>query len=154
MCLGVHFSFTSLEKDFSRLSYVYRVILFPWKSKACAITTETMALIKDFVKDMMPTDKLFDISCHSSDMIRKDCRNAGIKITNHKGKVKFHSLRHSLATHLVSKGVPPNVVQKIMRHSDIKTTMKYYTHLLRGAEDNAIDKLRGFGEKRAKEQTA
>lgn len=118
------------------------------------ITPETMALIKDFVKDKMPDTKLFDISCHSSDMIRKDCRKAGIETANHKGKVKFHSLRHSLATHLVSKGVPPNVVQKIMRHSDIKTTMKYYTHLLRGAEDNAIDKLRGFGEKDVKQQTA
>lgn len=118
------------------------------------ITPETMALIKDFVKDMMPSVKVFKMPPHTAIMIRRDAEAAGIETTNHKGKVKFHSLRHSLATHLVSKGVPPNVVQKIMRHADIKTTMQYYTHLLRGAEDNAIDKLRGFGEKRAEEQTA
>jgi len=118
------------------------------------ITPETAQLVKDLAKNKMPDTKLFRIHDHSSIMIRKDCEAAGIKTTNHRGTIKFHSLRHSLATHLVSKGVPPNVVQKIMRHADIKTTMKYYTHLLRGAEDNAIDKLRGFGEKRAEQQTA
>lgn len=115
---------------------------------------ETAALVKDFVKDKMPDVKLFDITNYSADMIREDCEAAGIETTNWKGTLKFHSLRHSLASHLANEGVPPHVVQKIMRHSDISTTMRYYTHLLRGAEDDAISKLRGFGEKRAKEQTA
>lgn len=118
------------------------------------ITPETAALVKDFVKNKMPDAKLFDIHVHSAIMIRKDAENAGIEITNWKGTVKFHSLRHSLATHLANKGVPPHVVKKIMRHASIETTMRYYTHLLRGAEDDAISKLNGFGDKRAKEQTA
>jgi len=118
------------------------------------ITPETAALIKDFAKDKKPDTKLFKIHAHSAIMVRRDCRVAGIETTNWKGTIKFHSIRHSLATHLANQGVPPHVLQKIMRHSQISTTMRYYVHLLRGAEDKAIDKLRGFGEKHAKKQSA
>lgn len=118
------------------------------------ITPETAALVREIARDKMPDTKMFKIHDHSNVMIRKDCEAAGIETTNWKGTIKFYSLRHSLASHLANKGVPPHVLKKIMRHADIKTTMRYYTHLLRGAEDAAIDKLRGFGERRAKEQTA
>jgi len=118
------------------------------------ITPETAALVKELARDKMPDVKIFKIHQASSIMIRRDCEAAGIEIDNHQGKIKFHSLRHSLASHLANSGVPPHVTMKIMRHADITTTMKYYTHILRGAEDNAIDKLRGFGERRSKEQTA
>ena len=118
------------------------------------ITPETAQLVKELVKDRIPSVKVFKIHMHSAVMIRKDCKAAGIETTNDSGVVKFHSLRHSLASHLANKGVPPHVVQKIMRHANISTTMRYYTHLLRGAEDEAISKLIGLGEKRAEQQTA
>ena len=118
------------------------------------ITPETAALVRDFVRDKMLDTKLFEINNYSAEMIREDCEAAGIETTNWKGIIKFHSLRHSLASHLANEGVPPHVVQKIMRHADISTTMRYYTHLLRGAEDNAIDKLRGVGEKHTKQKLA
>jgi len=118
------------------------------------ITPETAQLVKELVKDRMPSIKVFKIHVHSAIMIRKDCKNAGIEASNDSGTIKFHSLRHSLASHLANKGVPPHVVKKILRHANISTTMRYYTHLLRGAEDEAISKLVGFGEKRAKQQTA
>lgn len=118
------------------------------------ITPETAALVKDLARDKMPDAKLFEINNYSAIMIRKDCEAAGIETTNWKGTLKFHSLRHSLASHLANEGVPPHIVKKIMRHADISTTMRYYTHLLRGAEDDAISKLRGFGERRRKEKSA
>lgn len=118
------------------------------------LTPETAALVKDLVKNMTPDAKIFDIPNNSAEMIRKDAEAAGIELENWQGKIKFHSLRHSLATHLASKSVPMATVQKIMRHASIETTAKYYTHQLRGAEDNAINLLKGFGEKRTKEKTA
>ena len=38
---------------------------------------------------------------------------------------KFHTLRHSRCTHLLSNGVPVQKVQHFMRHDKIETTMTY-----------------------------
>lgn len=38
---------------------------------------------------------------------------------------KLHSLRHTFATNLVSKGVDISVVQSLLGHSDIRTTLVY-----------------------------
>ena len=42
-------------------------------------------------------------------------------------RLRFHDLRHSYATWLVSDGIPPNVVQRIMGHEDVTTTLSIYT---------------------------
>lgn len=44
------------------------------------------------------------------------------------GGLRFHDLRHSYATWLVSEGVPVNVVQKVMGHEQASTTLNRYTH--------------------------
>ncbi|MGH3628427.1 MAG: site-specific integrase, partial [Sciscionella sp.] len=40
----------------------------------------------------------------------------------------FHDLRHCYATWLVSRGVPVNVVQKVLGHQQASTTLNRYTH--------------------------
>ena len=42
--------------------------------------------------------------------------------------VRFHDLRHSYATWLVSDGVPINDVAKVMGHEQTSTTLDRYTH--------------------------
>jgi integrase len=44
--------------------------------------------------------------------------------------IRFHDLRHSCATFLVAQGVHPRVIQEILGHSDIQTTMGIYAHVL------------------------
>ncbi|TDE13044.1 site-specific integrase [Jiangella asiatica] len=44
------------------------------------------------------------------------------------GGLRFHDLRHSYATWLVSDGVPVNDVQRIMGHEQATTTLNLYTH--------------------------
>lgn len=40
----------------------------------------------------------------------------------------MHSLRHSLATYLVSQGCDPKTVQGMLRHSNVHTTLQLYSH--------------------------
>jgi site-specific recombinase XerD len=40
----------------------------------------------------------------------------------------FHTLRHSLASFLISQGKNPTVVKEMMRHSDVQTNLNFYSH--------------------------
>jgi integrase len=51
------------------------------------------------------------------------------------GGLRFHDLRHSYATWLVSDGVPVNDVQRIMGHEQATTTLNLYTHSSGGVSE-------------------
>jgi len=40
-------------------------------------------------------------------------------------KSNFHNLRHTAATHMIKNGIPIEIIQKILGHSDIRTTQIY-----------------------------
>jgi integrase len=45
------------------------------------------------------------------------------------GHLRFHDLRHSTGSILFAQGVPMKVIQMILRHGQISTTMDTYIHL-------------------------
>lgn len=55
--------------------------------------------------------------------------------------IRFHDLRHSAATMLLSMGVHQKVVQEILGHSDISMTMDTYSHVLPTMQKDAMDRL-------------
>ncbi len=55
--------------------------------------------------------------------------------------MRFHDLRHSTATLLLSLGVHPKVVQEILGHSKISMTMDTYSHVLPMMQKDAMDRL-------------
>jgi integrase len=59
----------------------------------------------------------------------------------HLPDVRFHDLRHSAATILLSMGVHPKVVQEILGHSQISITMDTYSHVLPSMQQEAMRKL-------------
>ncbi len=68
--------------------------------------------------------------------------NRRSKLDPFKEQVKqFHDLRHSSATMLLSIGVHPKVVQKLLGHSQISMTMDIYSHVLPTMQQEAISKL-------------
>lgn len=50
------------------------------------------------------------------------CKKANLKI------ITQHQFRHSYATYLISKGIPLNVVSKMLGHSNVETTARIYVH--------------------------
>jgi integrase len=65
------------------------------------------------------------------------------KLLNEAGlhDMRFHDLRHSAATILLSMGVHPKVVQEILGHSNIGTTMNIYSHVLPSMQRDAMDDM-------------
>ena len=55
--------------------------------------------------------------------------------------MRFHDLRHSTATILLTAGVHPKVVQERMGHSTIAMTMDIYSHVLPSMQQEAADKI-------------
>ena len=54
----------------------------------------------------------------------------------------FHSLRHSIATHLLEAGVDPKAVMRFMRHRSIETTMRYLHTARSGRWVGKLERLR------------
>lgn len=58
-------------------------------------------------------------------------------------KFRFHDLRHTVATRMVASGVPLPVVQEILGHKKISTTMQY-THVIPNQKTSAIEILDNY----------
>ncbi|MEU7903333.1 tyrosine-type recombinase/integrase [Actinoplanes sp. NPDC049118] len=58
--------------------------------------------------------------------------------------LRFHDLRHSFATWLVTDGVPLNEVARVMGHEQISTTLDRYTHVLTRSADRVRESLADF----------
>lgn len=63
------------------------------------------------------------------------------KLANINKHIKLHGFRHSCATWLYSIGTPIAVISKILRHKNIKETLKTYTHLIKDDYDNELNKI-------------
>lgn len=112
-------------------------------------SAETRGLLKEFVAKKMPDVQLFPIPDFSAEMIRADCKAAGIEVENNKGKLTLHSLRHTCGTFLADAGVHPKVIQEILRHKDINMTMTRYCHTLKGQKTRAVNSFPKFTKHKA-----
>ena len=61
----------------------------------------------------------------------------------------FHDLRHTQASLLLAAGVDLKVIQKRLGHRDFATTANTYSHLLKGAQDEAVEKMSAMMKKTA-----
>jgi integrase len=57
--------------------------------------------------------------------------------------LRFHDLRHTCATLLLSEGVNVNVVSELLAHASITITLNTYSHVLPDMQDPAADAMEG-----------
>ena len=66
---------------------------------------------------------------------RRFLKNNGLR------HIRFHSLRHTSATLLISQGVLAKIISERLGHASITTTMNVYGHALQSADKEAANKF-------------
>ena len=69
----------------------------------------------------------------------KLCDEAGIR------RFSMHALRHTYATRAIEAGMQPKVLQQLLGHASIKTTMDRYVHV---TDDSLTQAVRQFEQNR------
>ena len=97
-----------------------RTVLIP-------LGTELVSQLKAFRSVDAASFQLVFSFLPTIETLTRDLNRAGIPYVDELGRrVDFHSLRKTFGTALVLSGVLPRVVMELMRHSDLKLTMKLY----------------------------
>ena len=107
------------------------------KDRYVPLSKKQLSLLRIYYLEHKPKSLLFEgqnsISKYSNSsankFIKRYAKRAGIK-----KKVSSHIFRHSFATHLLEDGTDVRIIQKLLGHNSIKTTM-IYTHV---ANDHLI----------------
>ncbi len=60
------------------------------------------------------------------------------------GGLRFHDLRHSYASWLITSGVTVPDVQRVMGHERPTTTLAIYTHVQGGSQERVLGALAAF----------
>lgn len=55
--------------------------------------------------------------------------------------IRFHDLRHSAATLLLSRGIHPKIVSEMLGHSQISVTLDVYSHVLPTMQREAVEAM-------------
>ncbi len=120
----------------------------------------------DLGKTLQPTDWMFEgekrrTSLNLNNLVRRTispmlklCVTCGLRFDQHaEQKHEFelnpeipqwrgwHTFRRSLASNLYSLGVKPALIQAILRHADINTTLSYYVQVPEKDVKAALDEL-------------
>ena len=120
--------------------------------------TGLLKVWKDKHPETEQSSKIVNMPKSNSALLKafnRDLEFAGIEKTDDVGRViHIHGLRHSFVSLLARQGIHPHVLQSLARHSQVETTMGFYTHILRGDDKRAIESLEQPKDKKNKGKRA
>lgn len=116
------------------------------KDRVVPLAKSLVPLLRAYIAAYKPQEWLFENQekngPYSTRSAQKVFNNAA-QLLQLPPEVSFHSLRHSFATHLLENGIDISLIQKMLGHNDIRTTLRY-THVsnrhVKGIE-NPLDAL-------------
>ncbi len=97
------------------------------KDRYIPLSEKMLLLLREYYKEFKPNNFLFRgqvKEIYSARSIQAILKTTLAK-TNIKKKITVHSLRHSYATHLLEQGTDISLIQKILGHKNINTTLLY-----------------------------
>lgn len=129
---GLRFTLDDYQGDFIRI----------WKAKG---DKPRAVPVSTPLKALFDTGKLKDFRELKIHQVENRFSNARKNITSLPQEADIHSLRHTFATRMVEAGVPIQVLQKILGHSRIETTMIY----VKMADKQSLDAMKLFEANRS-----
>lgn len=114
---------------------LYSQAVVGWSMSACCDEALVASALQMAVSRRCPPAELLHHTKDALDPLKKLLKLAGLP------EIRFHDLRHSAATLLLSEGVHPKVVQELLGHSNISMTMDVYSHVLPSMQQDAISRL-------------
>ena len=105
---------------------------------------EVIDVLLEIKKDITPDDYVF---CNRDGgfLIPSNINKAFYSITEKAGiKCRFHDLRHTSITHLISSGVDVKTISSRVGHSSVSMTLDRYTHILQKNQENVVEQMRGI----------
>lgn len=97
------------------------------KDRMVMLPSRLLFILRSYFKAHKPKVYLFEgykYRPYSMSSVRKIFIRA-VQNTEIKKPVTVHSLRHSFATHLLENGTDIRIIQKLLGHKNIKTTLQY-----------------------------
>jgi integrase/recombinase XerD len=107
------------------------------KDRYTILPQRTLAILREYFREFKPKEWLIE----GKDGKQYGKRSIGTVVSNAARKaglgktVTPHTLRHSFATHLMEAGTALPIIQKLLGHANLKTTMRYL-HVSEVAIDN------------------
>ena len=100
------------------------------KDRLVPLSQKLLELLREYYKKYKPSEYLFEgqnspqySNSSANQFIKRYAKLAGVR-----KKVTAHTFRYSYATHLLESGTDIRIIQKLLGHNSIKTTM-IYTHV-------------------------
>jgi integrase/recombinase XerD len=98
------------------------------KDRMVTLSPVMLAFLRDYKAQYQPKRFLFEGQVHGDHYSERSVHQVFTRAWEAVGivkKVSMHTLRHSYATHLLEAGTDVHLIQMLLGHHNIKTTLQY-----------------------------